>query len=49
MENLDFDKLAVKDNRFKKKVKGYALPEEKPWSKFAHFQEMDLESHTQDS
>jgi len=45
-EDIDFENLYVKDTRFKKSVKGYVDPAEKPKSKFSHFSEMDLESYT---
>jgi len=47
IESIDFENLYVKDTRFKKSVKGYSEAAEKPRSKFSHFSEMDLESHTQ--
>lgn len=47
-EEINMENVFVKDNRFKKSVKGYAEEEVKKWSKFAHFSEIDLETNTND-
>ena len=47
-DEINMDNVFVKDNRFKKSVKGYAEEETKKRSKFAHFSEMDLETGTGD-
>lgn len=47
-EDINMENVYVKDNRFKKSIKGYAEEETKKWSKFAHFSEMDLETGTND-
>lgn len=47
-EDINLENVYVKDNRFKKSIKGYAEEETKKWSKYAHFSEMDLETGTND-